>query len=547
MSKEIKFGEDARKKMLDGVNILADTVKVTLGPKGRNVVLDKSFGAPLITNDGVTIAKEIELEDPYENIGARLVKEVATKTNDVAGDGTTTATVLAQAIIKEGVKNVAAGGDPMAIKRGIDKAVDAAVIGLKEISSEINGKEDIARVASISANNQEIGNLIADAMEKVSKDGVITIEESKTATTGLNVVEGMQFDKGYISPYFVTDTDKMEVVMENPYILITDKKISNIQEILPLLEALMQQSAKLVIIADDIEGEALSTLVLNKLRGVLNIVAVKAPGFGDRRKEMLEDIAILTGGEVITSDLGLELKDTTIEQLGRAKQIKIEKENTIIVDGNGNKEEIAARVKQIRTGLEETQSEYEKEKLQERLAKIAGGVAVIEVGAATEVEMKEKKLRIEDALSATKAAVEEGIVAGGGTALVNVIPEVEKVMNKLSEDEKIGAKIVLKALEAPVKQIATNAGLEGAVILEKVKSSAPGIGFNAAKEEYVDMKKAGIVDPTKVTRSALQNAASIASMILTTESVVTEKKEKNCGCGCGEQHGGMPEGMSGMY
>ena len=413
MSKEIKFGEDARKKMLDGVNILADTVKVTLGPKGRNVVLDKSFGAPLITNDGVTIAKEIELEDPYENIGARLVKEVATKTNDVAGDGTTTATVLAQAIIKEGVKNVAAGGDPMAIKRGIDKAVDAAVIGLKEISSEINGKEDIARVASISANNQEIGNLIADAMEKVSKDGVITIEESKTATTGLNVVEGMQFDKGYISPYFVTDTDKMEVVMENPYILITDKKISNIQEILPLLEALMQQSAKLVIIADDIEGEALSTLVLNKLRGVLNIVAVKAPGFGDRRKEMLEDIAILTGGEVITSDLGLELKDTTIEQLGRAKQIKIEKENTIIVDGNGNKEEIAARVKQIRTGLEETQSEYEKEKLQERLAKIAGGVAVIEVGAATEVEMKEKKLRIEDALSATKAAVEEGIVAGG--------------------------------------------------------------------------------------------------------------------------------------
>ena len=522
MSKEIKFGEDARKKMLDGVNILADTVKVTLGPKGRNVVLDKSFGAPLITNDGVTIAKEIELEDPYENIGARLVKEVATKTNDVAGDGTTTATVLAQAIIKEGVKNVAAGGDPMAIKRGIDKAVDAAVIGLKEISSEINGKEDIARVASISANNQEIGNLIADAMEKVSKDGVITIEESKTATTGLNVVEGMQFDKGYISPYFVTDTDKMEVVMENPYILITDKKISNIQEILPLLEALMQQSAKLVIIADDIEGEALSTLVLNKLRGVLNIVAVKAPGFGDRRKEMLEDIAILTGGEVITSDLGLELKDTTIEQLGRAKQIKIEKENTIIVDGNGNKEEIAARVKQIRTGLEETQSEYEKEKLQERLAKIAGGVAVIEVGAATEVEMKEKKLRIEDALSATKAAVEEGIVAGGGTALVNVIPEVEKVMNKLSEDEKIGAKIVLKALEEPVRQIAVNAGLEGAVILERVKTSEKGVGFDSSKEEYVDMKKAGIVDPTKVTRSALQNAASVASMVLTTESLVTD-------------------------
>ena len=545
MSKEIKFGEDARKKMLEGVNTLANTVKVTLGPKGRNVVLDKSFGAPLITNDGVTIAKEIELEDPYENIGARLVKEVATKTNDVAGDGTTTATVLAQAIIKEGVKNVAAGGDPMAIKRGIDKAVASAVEGLKEISSEINGKEDIARVASISANSQEIGNLIADAMEKVSKDGVITIEESKTATTGLNVVEGMQFDKGYISPYFVTDTDKMETVMENPYILITDKKISNIQEILPLLESLMQESGKLVIIADDIEGEALSTLVLNKLRGVLNVVAVKAPGFGDRRKEMLEDIAILTGGEVITSDLGLELKDTKIEQLGRAKQVKIQKENTIIVDGGGDKEEIAARVKQIRTQLEETKSEYDKEKLQERLAKIAGGVAVIEVGAATEVEMKEKKLRIEDALSATKAAVEEGIVAGGGTALVNVMPNVEKTMKELDEDEKLGAKIVLKALEEPVKQIAINAGLEGAVILEKVKTSAPGIGFDGRKEEYVDMKKAGIVDPTKVTRSALQNAASIASMILTTESVVTEKKEKECKCG--GEHGGMPQGMEGMY
>ena len=545
MSKEIKFGEDARKKMLEGVNTLADTVKVTLGPKGRNVVLDKSFGAPLITNDGVTIAKEIELEDPYENIGARLVKEVATKTNDVAGDGTTTATVLAQAIIKEGIKNVAAGGDPMAIKRGIDKAVDSAVEGLKQISSEINGKEDIARVASISANNQEIGNLIADAMEKVSKDGVITIEESKTATTGLNVVEGMQFDKGYISPYFVTDTDKMETVMENPYILITDKKISNIQEILPLLESLMQESGKLVIIADDIEGEALSTLVLNKLRGVLNVVAVKAPGFGDRRKEMLEDIAILTGGEVITSDLGLELKDTTINQLGRAKQVKIQKENTIIVDGAGDKEKIASRVKQIRTQLEETTSEYDKEKLQERLAKIAGGVAVIEVGAATEVEMKEKKLRIEDALSATKAAVEEGIVAGGGTALVNVIPNVEKTMKSLDEDEKIGAKIVLKALEEPLKQIAINAGLEGAVILEKVKTSAPGIGFDGRKEEYVDMKKAGIVDPTKVTRSALQNAASIASMILTTESVVTEKKEKDCHCN--SDHGGMGQGMEGMY
>lgn len=545
MAKEILYGEDARKKLLEGVNKLADTVKVTLGPKGRNVVLDKSFGAPLITNDGVTIAKEIELDDPYENIGARLVKEVATKTNDIAGDGTTTATVLAQAIIKEGVKNVAAGGDPMAIKRGIDKAVSSAVEGLKGISSEINGKEDIARVASISANSNEIGELIAEAMEKVSKDGVITIEESKTATTGLNVVEGMQFDKGYISPYFVTDTDKMETVMENPYILITDKKISNIQEILPLLEGLMQQSGKLLIIADDIESEALSTLVLNKLRGVLNVVAVKAPGFGDRRKEMLEDIAILTGGEVITSDLGLELKDTTIEQLGRAKQVKIQKENTIIVDGAGNKDELSARVKQIKNELEETTSEFDKEKLQERLAKIAGGVAVIEVGAATEVEMKEKKLRIEDALSATKAAVEEGIVAGGGTALVNIMPSVEKCLNDLSEEEKIGAKIVLKALEEPVRQIATNAGLEGAVILNKIKSSEAGVGFNAAKEEYVDMKKAGIVDPTKVTRSALQNAASIASMILTTESVVTDKKEKECGCD--HANAGMPQGMEGMY
>ena len=545
MSKEIKFGEDARKKMLNGVNILADTVKATLGPKGRNVVLDKNFGAPLITNDGVTIAKEIELDDPYENVGARLVKEVAIKTNDIAGDGTTTATVLAQSIIKEGVKNVAAGGDPMAIKRGIDKAVASAVEGLKEISSEINGKEDIARVASISANNQEIGELIASAMEKVSKDGVITIEESKTASTGLNVVEGMQFDKGYISPYFVTDTDKMESVMENPYILITDKKISNIQEVLPLLESLMQSSGKLVIIADDIESEALSTLVLNKLRGVLNVVAVKAPGFGDRRKEILEDIAIITGGEVITSDLGLELKDTTIEQLGRARQVKVQKENTIIVDGAGDKEQIASRVKQIKTALADTTSEFDKEKLQERLAKMAGGVAVIEVGAATEVEMKEKKLRIEDALSATKAAVEEGIVAGGGTALINVAPSVEKTIETLSEDEKIGAKIVLKALEEPVRQIATNAGLEGAVILEKIKSSKVGIGFNAAKEEYVDMKKEGIVDPTKVTRSALQNAASIASMILTTESVVTEKKEKECGCS--HEQAGMPSGMEGMY
>ncbi len=544
MAKEIKYGEEARKKLLDGVNQLADTVKVTLGPKGRNVVLDKKFGAPLITNDGVTIAKEIELEDPFENMGAQLVKEVSTKTNDVAGDGTTTATVLAQSMIKEGVKNVAAGGDPMAIKRGIDKAVTTAVEGLKEISSPVNGKEDIARVASISANNEEVGKLISEAMEKVSKDGVITIEESKTSNTELNVVEGMQFDKGYVSPYMVTDTEKMEAIVENPYILITDKKISNIQEILPLLESLMQQSGKLVIICDDIEGEALSTLVLNKLRGVINVVAVKAPGYGDKRKNMLQDIAILTGGEVITSDLGLELKDTTIEQLGRAKQIKVEKENTIIVDGAGDKKAIADRVAQIKAQLAEEKSEFEKEGLQERLAKIAGGVAVIGVGAATEVEMRDRKLRIEDALSATKAAVEEGIVSGGGTAYVNVIPKVEKLLESLKDDEKLGAKIVLKALEEPVRQIAVNAGLEPAVILEKVKSSKEGIGFNAADEEYVDMKKVGIVDPTKVSRSALQNAASIASMVLTTESIVTDKKEKGCNCG---SHDGEQDPMGGMY
>ncbi|MBP3503007.1 MAG: chaperonin GroEL [Clostridia bacterium] len=544
MAKEIKYGEEARKKLLNGVNQLADTVKVTLGPKGRNVVLDKKFGAPLITNDGVTIAKEIELEDPFENMGAQLVKEVSTKTNDVAGDGTTTATVLAQSMIKEGVKNVAAGGDPMAIKRGIDKAVNAAVEGLKEISSPVNGKEDIARVASISANNEEVGKLISEAMEKVSKDGVITIEESKTSNTELNVVEGMQFDKGYVSPYMVTDTEKMEAIVENPYILITDKKISNIQEILPLLESLMQQSGKLVIICDDIEGEALSTLVLNKLRGVINVVAVKAPGYGDKRKNMLQDIAILTGGEVITSDLGLELKDTTIDQLGRAKQIKVEKENTIIVDGAGDKKAIADRVAQIKAQLAEEKSEFEKEGLQERLAKIAGGVAVIGVGAATEVEMRDRKLRIEDALSATKAAVEEGIVSGGGTAYVNVIPKVEKLLESLKDDEKLGAKIVLKALEEPVRQIAVNAGLEPAVILEKVKSSKEGIGFNAADEEYVDMKKVGIVDPTKVSRSALQNAASIASMVLTTESIVTDKKEKGCSCG---SHDGEQDPMGGMY
>ena len=543
MSKEILYGEDARKKLLEGVNKLADTVKVTLGPKGRNVVLDKSFGAPLITNDGVTIAKDIELDDAFENMGARLVKEVSTKTNDVAGDGTTTATVLAQSMIKEGVKNVAAGGDPMAIKRGIDKAVNVAVEAIREISSPVNGREDIARVASISADNKEVGNLIADAMEKVSKDGVITIEESKTSETDVVVVEGMQFDKGYVSPYMVTDTEKMEAIIENPYILITDKKIENIQEILPLLEGLMQQSGKLVIIADDIEGEALSTLILNKLRGVLNVVAVKAPGYGDRRKEMLQDIAILTGGEVITSEVGLELKDTTIEQLGRAKQIKVQKENTIIVDGAGDKEQIAERIKQIKVQMEETKSSFDKEKYQERLAKIAGGVAVIEVGAATEVEMKDKKLRVEDALSAIKAAVEEGIVAGGGTAYVNVIPKVENLVKELSDDEKLGARIVLKALEEPVKQIARNAGLEPAVILENVKSNKEGFGFDAANEEYVDMKKVGIVDPTKVTRSALQNAASIASMVLTTESIVTDKKEEKCNCGGNTPN---PE-MGGMY
>ena len=543
MSKEIKFGEDARKSLLNGVNKLADTVKVTLGPKGRNVVLDKKFGAPLITNDGVTIAKEIELDDPFENMGAQIVKEVSIKTNDVAGDGTTTAMVLAQNMIREGVKNVAAGGDPMAIKRGMDKAVVSAVDALKEISVEVSGKEDIARVASISANNPEVGELISEAMEKVSKDGVITIEESKTSQTELDVVEGMQFNKGYVSPYMVTDTEKMEAVVDNPYILITDKKISNIQEILPLLENLMQQSGKLVIICDDIEQEALSTLILNKLRGVINVLAVKAPGYGDKRKAMLQDIAILTGGEVITSDLGLELKDVQIEQLGRARQIKADKEHTIIVDGSGDKQQIADRIGQLKAQITEEKSEYEKEQLHERLAKIAGGVAVIGVGAATEVEMKDKKLRIEDALSATKAAVEEGIVAGGGTAFVNILPEVEKFVSGLQKEEKLGGNIVLRALQEPVRQIAINAGLEPAVILEKVKASPVGVGFDAGKEEYVDMKKAGIVDPTKVSRSALQNAASVAAMILTTESIVTDKKEeKACNCGGHE----TPD-MSGMY
>ena len=546
MAKDIRYGEDARKALLEGVNKLADTVKVTLGPKGRNVVLDKSYGAPLITNDGVTIAKEIELDDPFENMGASLVKEVSTKTNDIAGDGTTTATLLAQVMLKEGIKDVAAGGDVLAIKRGMDKATKKAVEELKKISSPVNGREDIARVATISSKDESIGNLIADAMEKVSKDGVITIEESKTSSTEVKVAQGMQFDKGYVSPYMVTDTEKMEAVMDNPYILITDKKISNIQDILPLLEELSSQSGKLIIIADDIESEPLSTLVLNKLRGVLNVVAVKAPGFGDKRKEMLEDIAILTGGTVITSDLGLELKNTTLADLGRAKQVKVGKEETIIVDGAGNKEEIDKRVNQIRKAIEETVSSYDKEKLQERLAKLAGGVAVIEVGAATEVEMKDKKLRIEDALSATKAAVEEGILPGGGTAYVNVLPEVEKLLNEVPENERIGVRIVIKALEAPVKQISENAGLEGAVILDKVKAQKPGVGFDASKEEYVDMKKAGIVDPTKVARSALQNSESVASMILTTERIITDKKEKECGC---TNHGASQDmgAMGGMY
>ena len=542
MAKEILYGEDARYKLLEGVNKLADTVKVTLGTKGRNVVLDKSYGAPLITNDGVTIAKEIELEDPFENMGASLVKEVSTKTNDIAGDGTTTATVLAQTMLKEGVKVVAAGGDVLALKRGMDKAVSTAVEELKKISSPISGKEDIARVASISANSEEIGDLIEDAMEKVSKDGVITIEESKTSTTEVSVVEGMQFDKGYVSPYMVTNTEKMEAVMDNPYILITDRKINNIQEILPLLEEISSQSGKLVIIADDFENEALSTLILNKLRGILNIVCVKAPSFGEKRKEILEDIAVLTGGEVITSELGLELKETSIEQLGRAKQVKITKENTIIVDGLGDKKLLEDRINVIKKNIEETHSSYDKETLEERLAKLSGGVAVIYVGAATEIEMKEKKLRIEDALSATKAAVEEGILAGGGTAYVNVIPEVKKLLENAATGEKIGIEIILKALEEPIKQITKNAGLEGAVILEKLKESKQGIGFDAAKEEYVDVKSSGIVDPTKVTRSALQNAASVASMILTTESIITDKKEKGCSC-----HNNEIPDMNGIY
>jgi chaperonin GroEL len=526
MAKQIVYGEDARKALMSGVDQLANTVKITLGPKGRNVVLDKKFGSPLITNDGVTIAKEVELDDPLENMGAQLVKEVATKTNDVAGDGTTTATLLAQALIREGMKNVTAGANPMILRKGIQRAVDTAVKAVIDHSQKVAGSDDIARVATISSSDEFIGKLIAEAMEKVTSDGVITVEESKTAETYSEVVEGMMFDRGYITPYMVTDTNKMEAVIDDAYLLITDKKISNIQEILPLLETIVQSGKKLVIIAEDVEGEALTTLILNKLRGTFTCVAVKAPGFGDRRKEMLRDIAVLTGGQVISEELGLELKDTTVDQLGRARQVKVDKENTIIVGGEGDSKAIKDRVAQIRSQIETTTSDFDREKLQERLAKLSGGVAVIKVGAATETEMKEKKLRIEDALAATKAAVEEGIVAGGGVALINAIPEVEKLAESVEGDEKTGVRIVLKALEEPVRQIAANAGLEGSVIVENIrKADKVGYGFNALKEEYGDMISAGIVDPTKVTRSALQNAASIAAMVLTTESLVADKKE----------------------
>ena len=525
MAKEIKFGADARSALEAGVNKLADTVKVTLGPKGRNVVLDKSFGAPLITNDGVTIAKDIELEDGFENMGAQLVKEVATKTNDVAGDGTTTATVLAQAMINEGMKNLAAGANPIILRKGMKQACDCAVDAIAQMSSKVTGKDQIARVAAISAGDDSVGEMVADAMEKVSNDGVITIEESKTMKTELDLVEGMQFDRGYVSAYMATDMDKMEANLDNPYILITDKKISNIQEILPLLEESMQAGAKLLIIAEDVEGEALTTLVLNRLRGTLNVVAVKAPGYGDRRKAMLEDIAILTGGTVISEEVGLELKDTTLAQCGRAKSVKVQKENTVIVDGEGDKAAIEARVSQIRAQIEETTSDFDREKLQERLAKLAGGVAVVRVGAATETEMQEAKLRMEDALAATKAAVEEGIISGGGSAYIHASKKVAAMAANLEGDEKTGANIILKALEAPLTTIAYNAGLEGAVIINKVRESDEGVGFNALTEEYVDMVKAGIVDPAKVTRSALQNATSVASTLLTTESVVSTIKE----------------------
>ena len=541
MAKEIKFGVEARSALEAGVNKLADTVRVTLGPKGRNVVLDKSFGAPLITNDGVTIAKEVELEDAFENMGAQLVKEVATKTNDVAGDGTTTATVLTQAMVQEGMKNLEAGANPIVLRRGMKKATDAAVEALKEMSQKVKGKEQIAKVAAISAGDEEVGNLVADAMEKVTNDGVITIEESKTMQTELDLVEGMQFDRGYLSAYMCTDMDKMEANLDDPYILITDKKISNIQDILPLLEQIVQSGARLLIIAEDIEGEALTTLIVNKLRGTFNVVAVKAPGYGDRRKAMLEDIAILTGGQVISSDLGLELKDTTMDMLGRAKSVKVQKENTVIVDGAGDKDKIQGRIKQIRGQIEETTSEFDKEKLQERLAKMAGGVAVIRVGAATETEMKEAKLRMEDALNATRAAVEEGIIAGGGSAYIHASKKVAELADSLEGDEKTGAKVILKALEAPLYYIAANAGLEGAVIINKVKESAPGTGFNAATEEYVDMVESGILDPVKVTRSALQNATSVASTLLTTESAVANIKEDTPAMPAG----GAP-GMGGM-
>ncbi len=542
MAKDIIYGEEARKALQAGIDKLADTVKITIGPKGRNVVLSKKFGAPLITNDGVTIAKEIELENAFENMGAALVKEVATKTNDAAGDGTTTATLLAQALVREGMKNIAAGANPMVVKKGMQKAVDAAVAEIKKNAQAINGSEDIARVATVSAGDESVGALIAEAMEKVTADGVITLEESKTADTYSEVVEGMQFDRGYISPYMVTDTDKMEAVIDDAYILITDKKIGSIQDILPLLEQIVQAGKKLVIIAEDVEGDALTNIILNKLRGVFVCVAVKAPGFGDRRKEMLKDIAILTGGEVITEELGLDIKDTQMYQLGRAKQVKVTKENTIIVDGCGESDAIKARVNEIKNAIEVTSSEFDKEKLQERLAKLAGGVAVIKVGAATEVEMKEKKLRIEDALAATKAAVEEGIVAGGGTALINAMPAVKALIDSLDGDEKTGAKIVLRALEEPVRQIALNAGLEGSVIIDTInRADAVGYGFDAYNEVYGDMIKAGIVDPAKVTRSALQNAASVAAMVLTTESLVADQPEENAAPA-------MPAGgMGGMY
>ncbi|OBR90056.1 60 kDa chaperonin [Clostridium ragsdalei P11] len=544
MAKSILFGEDARKSMQEGVNKLANAVKVTLGPKGRNVVLDKKFGSPLITNDGVTIAKEIELEDPYENMGAQLVKEVATKTNDVAGDGTTTATLLAQAIIREGLKNVTAGANPMLIRQGIKMAVDKAVEEIKKVSTTVKGKEDIARIAAISASDEEIGKLIADAMEKVGNEGVITVEESKTMGTELDVVEGMQFDRGYLSPYMVTDSEKMEAAIEDPYILITDKKISNIQDILPLLEKIVQQGKKLLIIAEDVEGEALATLVVNKLRGTFTCVAVKAPGFGDRRKEMLQDIAILTGGQVISEELGRDLKEAELEDLGRAESVKIDKENTTIVNGRGDKKAIADRVSQIKVQIEETTSDFDKEKLQERLAKLAGGVAVVKVGAATETELKEKKLRIEDALAATKAGVEEGMGPGGGTAYINAIPEVEKLTSDIP-DVKVGIDIIRKALEEPIRQIANNAGVEGSVIIEKVRNSKVGVGYDALKGEYVNMVEKGIVDPTKVTRSALQNAASVSATFLTTEAAVADIPEK-APAGPAAGAPGMG-GMEGMY